>query len=120
MIVRWLMLAPMARKLACIGVMEERVLTTLIFGNVVLEAQLLGSELRIYGDNQRSYYTTINRSVSTRVPLDDIRGNISQNHASALAGRLLNPAISELDKSYPGGSSKAINELTQWLLENND
>ena len=43
--------------------MEKRTLTTLIFGNVVIESNLRGAELRIYSEDWRAYQLRTGRSV---------------------------------------------------------
>ena len=72
--------------------MKERTLTTLIFGNVVIESNLRGAELRIYSEDWRAYQLRTDLGVTFRAPLDDIRGTvpdlIDATFARALGGAL--------------------------------
>ena len=56
--------------------MKERTLTTLIFGNVVIESNLRGAELRIYSEDWRAYQLRTDLGMTFRAPLDEIRGNV--------------------------------------------
>ena len=95
--------------------MEERTLTTLIFGGVVIESNLRGAELRIYSEDWRGYQTQTDLGVTFRAPLDAIRGTVPQRDVAELAERFFEPAAAELEARYPGGVERAQKELAQWL-----
>ena len=95
--------------------MEEKKLTTLIFGNVVVESQLLGAQVRIYGKDMRSYYMRPSPYVDISVPLDTLREKIDFDQAEAMAERIFDSVKGELDETYPGGSKQAVLELAAWL-----
>ena len=94
--------------------MEERTLTTLIFGNVVIESNLRGAELRIYSEDWRGYQLRTDCGVTFRAPLDDVRGNVPERGLATLS-EFLEPAAAELEAHYPGGVERAQKELAQWL-----
>lgn len=94
--------------------MEERTLTTLIFGNVVIESNLRGAELRIYSEDWRGYQRRTDCGVTFRAPLDDVRGNVPERDLATLS-EFLEPAAAELEAHYPGGVERAQKELAQWL-----
>lgn len=102
------------------AVMEARVLTSVFFGDVVVESNLLGSQTRIYSDDWRWYHTTFNSDITTTVPLDDLRGTLSEERAQMVAKHLLKPASLDLDEHYPGGYGAASTELARWLLGEDD
>ena len=83
--------------------MEKRTLTTLIFGNVVIESNLRGAELRIYSEDWRAYQLRTDLGVTFRAPLDDIRGTVPQRDVAELAERFFELAAAELEAHYPGG-----------------
>ena len=95
--------------------MEERTLTTLIFGNVVIESNLRGAELRIYSEDWRAYQLRTDLGVTFRAPLDDIRGTVPQRDVAELAERFFELAAAELEAHYPGGVERTQKELAQWL-----
>ncbi len=96
--------------------MEEKRLTSLIFGNVVLESQVLGTFPKIYADDMRSYWMRPSNDAMLSVPLDDLRGNISSDRAQGISSKIFESVSAELNTNYPGGKSQAIKELTAWLL----
>lgn len=98
---------------AC-GYVGEK-LTTLIFGNVVVESQLLAAQVRIYGKDMRSYYMRPNPYVDISVPLDTLREKIDFGQAEAMAERTFDSVKAQLDEAYPGGSKQAQYELAAWL-----
>ena len=83
--------------------MKERTLSTLIFGNVVIESNLRGAELRIYSEDWRAYQLRTDLGVTFRAPLDDIRGTVPQRDVAELAERFFELAAAELEAHYPGG-----------------
>ena len=83
--------------------MKERTLSTLIFGNVVIESNLRGAELRIYSEDWRAYQLRTDLGVTFRAPLDDIRGTVPQRDVAELAERFFELAAAELEARYPGG-----------------
>ena len=95
--------------------MKERTLSTLIFGNVVIESNLRGAELRIYSEDWRAYQLRTDLGVTFRAPLDDIRGTVPQRDVAELAERFFELAAAELEAHYPGGVERAQKELAQWL-----
>lgn len=95
--------------------MIERTLTTLIFGNVVLESSLTGCSLRVYSEDMRSFSMSSRPSVELKAPLDEIRKNISDEERETLAVAIFAKVESELDKSYPGGMQAASEDLARWL-----
>ena len=95
--------------------MKERTLSTLIFGNVVIESNLRGAELRIYSEDWRAYQLRTDLGVTFRAPLDDIRGTVPQRDVAELAERFFELAAAELEAHYPGGVERTQKELAQWL-----
>ncbi|GAB6951878.1 hypothetical protein JCM12107_08590 [Corynebacterium simulans] len=51
--------------------MEEKRLSSLFFGNVVLESQVLGTFPKIYADDMHSYWMRPSRDGMLSVPLDE-------------------------------------------------
>ena len=96
---------------------EERRLTTLIFGNVVLESQLTGTSLRIYAPDQRSYYMRTTPEAGLLLPLDELRHTITSDHARKLAEVVFKSVAEELEESYAGGVERAQAEFSAWLSE---
>lgn len=97
--------------------MEERRLTTLFFGNVVLESQISGTFPKVYAADMRSYWIRPSRDGAIAVPLDDLRGQITADRAKALSEKIFESVALELEESYAGGKSQAVQELTAWLLQ---
>ncbi|WP_075723676.1 hypothetical protein [Corynebacterium stationis] len=54
--------------------MEERKLSSLFFGNVVLESGLMGTPVRIYSEDMRSYSFRPDSQTTLSVPLDELKG----------------------------------------------
>lgn len=92
--------------------MEERKLTSLVFGNVVLESQMLGVTPRVYAEDIHSYSFHPDPQVSLPIPLDDLKGQLEHDHAEALADKVLDSVCLELDANYPGGFEPAKQELS--------
>lgn len=100
--------------------MIERNLPTLIFGNVVIESSLLGGELRVYGEDWRSYSTGGDRAVQLKYPLDELRREIDSETAHRFSEHFLQHVEDELEATYPGGIERARWELCRWLLQDED
>lgn len=96
--------------------MEIKRLTSLCFGNVVLESSLLGSEARIYDADWRSFCMRPSGYVVTKVPLDELRDVVPEDKVCLLSEKILDAVRPELDANYPGGYERATGELAQWLL----
>lgn len=96
--------------------MIERNLPALIFGNVVIESSILGGELRVYGEDWRSYSTVEGRAVQLKYPLDDMRSKMDEKTAQHFSEHLLQYVEDELEATYPGGIERAKQELCGWLL----
>ncbi|MEY8578976.1 hypothetical protein AALI21_11825 [Corynebacteriaceae bacterium 6-324] len=96
--------------------MIERNLPALIFGNVVIESSILGGELRVYGEDWRSYSTVEGRAVQLKYPLDGMRSKMDEKTAQHFSEHLLQYVVDELEATYPGGIERAKQELCGWLL----
>ena len=95
--------------------MEEKKLTSLVFGNVVIESTLMGAFVRIYSPDMRSYSMNKDRNITLKAPLDDLRGEIPPGHLDALCELIFHDVEEELDTHYPGGVARARQELREWL-----
>lgn len=95
--------------------MIEKNLPALIFGNVVLESNLLGCSVRIYADDKRSYSMRSNPNIELKVPLDELRKNISPEVREDIARKIFRGVEAQLENSYPGGVDRAVKELYDWL-----
>ena len=98
--------------------MEERKLSSLIFGKVVLESGLMGTPVRIYSEDMRSYSFRSDSQATLSVPLDELKGQLTHDHAEKLARKVFDSVSEELDANYPGGYKRAAEELTDWLMHN--
>lgn len=96
--------------------MIERNLPALIFGNVVIESSILGGELRVYGEDWRSYSTGGDPAVQLKYPLDDMRSKMDAKTAQQFSEYLLQNVEDQLEATYPGGIERAKQELCGWLL----
>ncbi|CAB0487808.1 hypothetical protein FRC0316_00036 [Corynebacterium diphtheriae] len=99
--------------------MKEKKLSSLVFGNVILESQILGTTIRIYADDMRSYSFRPSPYASLSVPLNELKGQLQPDHAEALAKKVFDSVAEELNKNYPGGCERAEKELKAWLLRTN-
>ena len=99
--------------------MEEKNLSSLVFGNVVLESQFLGTTPRIYAADMRSYSLRPSPYVTLSAPLNDLRGQLQPDHAEALAKKIFDSVADELNENYPGGCKHAEEELKAWLMQSN-
>jgi hypothetical protein len=95
--------------------MEERKLSSLFFGNVVLESHILGTEIRIYSPDMRSYVVRPSPYVSLSVSLDELKGKLKPGHAEAIAKKIFDSVTDELNENYPGGRRRAEEELKTWI-----
>ena len=98
--------------------MEERKLSSLIFGKVVLESGLMGTPVRIYSEDMRSYSFRSDSQATLSVPIDELKGQLTRDHAEKLARKVFDSVSEELDANYPGGYKRAAEELTDWLMHN--
>ena len=99
--------------------MEEKNLSSLVFGNVVLESQFLGTTPRIYAADMRSYSLRPSPYATLSAPLNDLRGQLQPDHAEAIAKKIFNSVAEELNENYPGGCERAEEELKAWLMQSN-
>lgn len=97
--------------------MIEKKLTTLIFGNVVLESTLTACYVRVYSDDKRSFSMSTNPPVELKVPLDELKKNASREQKEAIATHIFDETRHLLDADYPGGADAAAQELFEWLCE---
>lgn len=95
--------------------MEEKKLTSLIFGNVVIESSLMGGSLRVYSPDMRSYSELTHHGITLKAPLDELRGDVPPENLDELCERIFRDVESELEKHYPGGVARARRELRDWL-----
>ena len=86
---------------------EEKNLSSLVFGNVVLESQFLGTTPRIYAADMRSYSLRTSPYVTLSAPLNDLRGQLQPDHAEAIAKKIFDSVAEELNENYPGGCGRA-------------
>ncbi|MDK8763399.1 hypothetical protein QP922_06135 [Corynebacterium sp. MSK218] len=96
--------------------MESKTLTSLVFGNVVLESQMTKTIIVVYADDMRSWYFRPSPYTELKVPLDELRGQLSRERAELISERIFNDVKFELAESYPGGVDRAQRQLCGWLL----
>ncbi|AJI78354.1 hypothetical protein [Corynebacterium singulare] len=96
--------------------MESKTLTSLVFGNVVLESQMTKTIIVVYADDMRSWYFRPSPYTELKVPLDELRGQLSRERAELISERIFNDVKIELEESYPGGVDRAQRQLCGWLL----
>ena len=96
--------------------MESKTLTSLVFGNVVLESQMTKTIIVVYADDMRSWYFRPSPYTELKVPLDELRGQLSRQRAELIAERIFDGVKVELEESYPGGVVRAQEQLCDWLL----
>lgn len=97
--------------------MEEKKLSSLFFGNVVLESHILGTEIRIYAPDMRSYSVRPSPYITLSVPLNELKGKLNLDHADALAKKVFDSVAEELNENYPGGRAHAEKELKNWIMQ---
>lgn len=78
----------------------------------------MGTPVRIYSEDMRSYSFRSDSQATLSVPLDELKGQITRDHAEALARKIFDSMSEELDANYPGGYKRAAEELTDWLMHN--
>lgn len=93
----------------------EKKLTTLIFGNVVLESALTACYVRVYADDKRSFSMSTTPPIELKVPLDELKKNASREEKEAIATHLFDKTRHFLDADYPGGADAAAKEFFNWL-----
>ncbi|OFN34485.1 hypothetical protein [Corynebacterium sp. HMSC072A04] len=96
--------------------MESKTLTSLVFGNVVLESQMTKTIIVVYADDMRSWYFRPSPYTELKVPLDELQGKLSRERAELISERIFDNVKLELEESYPGGVDRAQKELCGWLL----
>ena len=96
--------------------MKSKTLTSLVFGNVVLESQMTKTIIVVYADDMRSWYFRPSPYTELKVPLDELRGQLSRQRAELIAERIFDGVKVELEESYPGGVVRAQEQLCDWLL----
>ena len=96
--------------------MESKTLTSLVFGNVVLESQMTKTIIVVYSDDMRSWYFRPSPYTELKVPLDELRGQLSRERAELISERIFDNVKIELEESYPGGVDRAQKKLCAWLL----
>ena len=99
------------------GMIEKKLTTTLIFGNVVLESTLTACYVRVYSDDKRSFSMSTNPPVELKVPLDELKKNASREQKEAIATHIFDESRHLLDADYPGGADAAAEEFFEWLCE---
>ncbi len=97
--------------------MEEKKLSSLFFGNVVLESYILGTEIRIYAPDMRSYSVRPSPYVTLSAPLNELKGKLKPDHADALVRKIFDSVAEELNENYPGGRERAEEELKAWIMQ---
>ncbi|MCJ7858795.1 hypothetical protein [Corynebacterium kalidii] len=89
--------------------------TTLRFGTVEIYSDWSGSSVRICRpDGSRLQWTTPDTHTDT--PLEQGRSAWTRDEKISLSERLLRRATDELETSYPGGYTAAVNDVRHWLL----
>lgn len=96
--------------------MESKTLTSLVFGNVVLESQMTKTIIVVYADDMRSWYFRPSPYTELKVPLDELRGQLSRERAELISERIFDSVKLELEENYPGGVVRAQEQLCDWLL----
>ena len=70
----------------------------------------------VYSDDMRSWYFRPSPYTELKVPLDELRGQLSRQRAELIAERIFDGVKVELEESYPGGVVRAQEQLCDWLL----
>ena len=83
--------------------MEAKSLTSLVFGNVVLESHMTKTVIIVYAEDMRSWYFRPSPYTELKVPLDELRGQLSRERADLISERIFDSVTLELEESYPGG-----------------
>ncbi|MCZ9309839.1 hypothetical protein LH392_00785 [Corynebacterium uberis] len=95
--------------------MREHKLTSLIFGNVVIESMITGAQVRLYSEDLRSYYYRPTPHAEISMPLDELREKITKKETQELAEVIFDSVSEELEANYPGGLERAKREFMEWL-----
>ncbi|MHB2253017.1 hypothetical protein [Corynebacterium aurimucosum] len=96
--------------------MESKKLTSLVFGNIVLESHMTKTIIVVYSRDMRSWYFRPSPYTELKVPLDELRGQLSRERAELISEHIFSNVKLELEESYPGGVDRAQKELCGWLL----
>ena len=96
--------------------MEAKSLTSLVFGNVVLESHMNKTVITLYAEDMRSWYFRPSPYTELKVPLDELRGQLSRERADLISERIFDSVTLELEESYPGGVERAQKQLCAWLM----
>lgn len=96
--------------------MESKTLTSLVFGNVVLESHMTKTIIVVYSQDMRSWYFRPSPYTELKVPLDELRGKLSRERAELISERIFDSVKLELEENYPGGVDRAQEQLCDWLL----
>lgn len=100
--------------------MESKKLTSLVFGNVVLESHMTKTTISVYSEDMRSWYFRPSPYTELKVPLDELQGQLSRERAELISERIFDSVKLELEESYPGGVDRAQKELCAWLRRAGD
>lgn len=100
--------------------MESKKLTSLVFGNIVLESHMTKTTIAVYSEDMRSWYFRPSPYTELKVPLDELQGQLSRERAELISERIFDSVKLELEESYPGGVDRAQKELCAWLRRAGD
>lgn len=100
--------------------MESKKLTSLVFGNVVLESHMTKTTIVVYSEDMRSWHFRPSPYTELKVPLDELQGQLSRERAELISERIFDNVKLELEESYPGGVDRAQKELCAWLRRAGD
>ena len=100
--------------------MESKKLTSLVFGNVVLESHMTKTTIVVYSEDMRSWYFRPSPYTELKVPLDELQGQLSRARAELISERIFDDVKLELEEGYPGGVDRAQKELCAWLRRTGD
>ena len=100
--------------------MESRKLTSLVFGNVVLESHMTKTTIVVYSEDMRSWYFRPSPYTELKVPLDELQGQLSRARAELISERIFDSVKLALEESYPGGVDRAQKEPCAWLRRAGD
>ena len=64
--------------------MESKKLTSLVFGNVVLESHMTKTTIVVYSEDMRSWYFRPSPYTELKVPLDELQGQLSRARGAHL------------------------------------
>lgn len=96
--------------------MIQKNMPTLIFGNVVLQSHLMGTDVLIFSEDMRSYWTHADPPVSLNVPLHELPNSYPEGKLEKMVQALFEKVKSQLDESYSGGYERACADLCEWIL----